>query len=155
MIIEIPKIQPGGSRYAGADPAEVLDLEGESLVRGGDALHYELVAEIVSGGVLVRGRVWSAFELVCGRCAEIFSTTAADSDFIRDYPLQVGQQELDITADLREAVLLQLPAHPVCSEQCRGLCPRCGRNLNRSPCRCADDPPAGSDAWKALDGLKL
>lgn len=155
MIIEISKIGPQGSRYAGEEPAAVFDLGGEAGVRAPDALHYDLFAEIVSGGVVVRGRVWSSFELLCGRCAEFFSTVAEDADFIRDYPLRAGQQELDLTAELREAVLLQLPAYPVCSAACRGLCARCGRNLNRQPCQCAKEPSAPSGVWQALDDLKL
>ncbi len=155
MIIEISKISPEGSRYTGEDPAEVFELEGNPDLCPTGPIRYDLFAAIVSGGVVVRGRVGAAFDLRCGRCAEFFSTFAEDSDFIRDYPLREGCQELDLTDDLREAVLLRLPVYPVCRGECRGLCPRCGRNLNDGPCGCPPEPPAATDAWKALDGLKI
>ena len=43
---------------------------------------------------------------------------------------------INITDLLREQILLALPAYPVCGEGCRGLCPKCGLDLNRSSCHC-------------------
>jgi uncharacterized protein len=42
---------------------------------------------------------------------------------------------------LRENLLLSLPLQPLCRDDCRGLCPRCGANLNQEPCGC-ERPPA-------------
>jgi len=38
---------------------------------------------------------------------------------------------------IREQVLLALPTRPLCDEDCRGLCPSCGADLNEGDCRCA------------------
>jgi uncharacterized protein len=46
------------------------------------------------------------------------------------------QTHLDITSRVREIVLVSLPDNPVCREDCRGLCPRCGQNLNEGQCGC-------------------
>lgn len=155
MIIEISKISPGGSRYVGEEPPNVLGLGEERAIRASEPLRYDLTARLVSGEVVLRGRVETRMQLQCGRCAEFFSTLLVDSDFLRDYPLREGQQELDITDDLREAVLLRLPPHPVCGEQCRGLCPRCGKNLNEGPCDCPPQEQPPSDVWRALDHMRL
>jgi len=57
--------------------------------------------------------------------------------------------------ELREAIMLELPTLPLCREDCRGLCPRCGANLNEGPCGCAPGDDEVS-SWKtALKGLKL
>jgi uncharacterized protein len=48
-------------------------------------------------------------------------------------------------------VLLDLPLAPLCSEECLGLCPRCGQNWNLSSCAC---PPEGDPRWSALDALR-
>ncbi|HYU46996.1 MAG TPA: DUF177 domain-containing protein, partial [Terriglobales bacterium] len=53
---------------------------------------------------------------------------------------------------LREQVLLALPLKMVCREDCKGLCPHCGKNLNESQCSCAerlDDP-----RWAALKEIR-
>lgn len=50
---------------------------------------------------------------------------------------------IDITREIREILLLNLPMKPLCREDCRGLCSFCGEDLNRSQCRCpgkTEDP---------------
>ena len=57
--------------------------------------------------------------------------------------------------ELREALMLEVPAFPVCSEDCKGLCPVCGVNRNEQKCECEK---AGRDEqpWKsALKQIKL
>jgi len=50
--------------------------------------------------------------------------------------IEKGATHLDITTRVRELILVNLPDNPVCREDCRGLCPRCGTNLNEGPCDC-------------------
>jgi uncharacterized protein len=57
-------------------------------------------------------------------------------------------RQLDLTGDLREAVLVDIPIRNLCAEDCQGLCPTCGADLNQGPCGCAVgqvDP-----RWEAL-----
>ena len=57
--------------------------------------------------------------------------------------------------ELRECILLELPTLPVCSPDCKGLCPHCGANLNHEQCTCADTD-VDLSPWKdALKDLKL
>ncbi len=53
---------------------------------------------------------------------------------------------------LREQVLLAVPIKAVCQDDCKGLCPHCGRNLNRETCNCA--APVLDERWNALKDLK-
>ena len=50
---------------------------------------------------------------------------------------------LELAPMLREQVILASPMHPLCSDACLGLCPRCGKNLNEGPCQCAAAPTEG------------
>lgn len=60
---------------------------------------------------------------------------------------------LELEELLREQVLLALPMRRVCREDCAGLCPTCGENLNDRECDC---PPVIADPrWTALKDLKL
>ncbi len=52
---------------------------------------------------------------------------------------------------VREQVLLSLPSRTLCKPDCKGLCPRCGQNLNLAKCSC-DEAPA-DPRWNALAGL--
>ncbi|MCS6303322.1 MAG: DUF177 domain-containing protein [Nitrospira sp.] len=47
---------------------------------------------------------------------------------------------LELAPMLREQLILAAPMHPLCSEECRGLCARCGKDLNEGPCRCGEEP---------------
>jgi uncharacterized protein len=59
---------------------------------------------------------------------------------------------LELGPCLREAIVLSLPIRPLCKEDCKGLCPLCGRNLNEGSCNCQRDK---FDArWNMLERLK-
>jgi uncharacterized protein len=51
--------------------------------------------------------------------------------------------ELDLSGLLKEQVLLGLPMKTVCSEDCKGLCPKCGMDLNEGRCNCPGEAAAG------------
>ena len=57
---------------------------------------------------------------------------------------------IDITSDIRDELLIELPMNPLCDDECKGLCPVCGVNRNRKECRCTQ---SGNLAWSALDGI--
>jgi len=56
---------------------------------------------------------------------------------------------------VREQVLLSLPSRTLCKEDCKGLCPRCGQNLNLATCSCntSSEPEHNLSGWNALAGL--
>src|SRR5690242_12121747 len=50
-------------------------------------------------------------------------------------------EEIDLTPLVHEQIIIALPTRPLCGETCRGLCPRCGANLNAGACGCPAAPP--------------
>ncbi|HVA74043.1 MAG TPA: DUF177 domain-containing protein [Acidimicrobiales bacterium] len=74
----------------------------------------------------------------------------ADEEDEETYPLH-GEM-LDLQPLVRDALLLELPLAPVCSDDCKGLCPTCGADLNDAPCSCGDAPT--DPRWAALEALK-
>jgi DUF177 domain-containing protein len=62
-------------------------------------------------------------------------------------------KEIDLTPALREQILLQIPAPPLCAEDCKGLCPKCGKDLNEGECGC--DRAVMDPRWAALKGIQL
>ena len=61
--------------------------------------------------------------------------------------------EIDLTPLVYEQVLLALPTRPLCAEECRGLCPQCGVNLNTGQCACTTD--SGDPRLAVLRSLKI
>jgi len=62
-------------------------------------------------------------------------------------------KELDLSSALREQILLSVPASPLCREDCQGLCPTCGKDLNEGECGC--DRAVVDPRWAALKGIQL
>jgi uncharacterized protein len=153
MIIDIPKLKPEGEWFRGEEPPELLELKGPRWAQADRPIRYELFAQVVSSELIVKGIVAADIRLECGRCVEFFSTTVTDDDFLQGYDISGGVETVDVTGDIREAVLLSVPHYPVCQPDCKGLCPQCGRNLNTGSCACRPASPGGR--WGALDGLKL
>lgn len=134
------------------DPA-LLDLKPEDMATPEGPIHCSFSVLKNGSEVLVRGSAVLPVCLECVRCGAFFSTTVGDSAFLRDYLLAEEQQELDLSEDIREAVLLGLPLHPLCGPDCGGLCPQCGKPRKAGPCGCKEPKVPGP--WDGLDSLKI
>jgi uncharacterized protein len=131
--------------------------------------HHEHVADI-----RLRAAFKGNFEMLCARCVEpvpmplsgsfdlIFRPQAADAEpgerSITPDETEIGYYEesgLSLEDVVREQVLLSLPARTLCKEDCKGLCPRCGQNLNLATCNCdtTSDAAMKESRWSALAGL--
>jgi uncharacterized protein len=66
------------------------------------------------------------------------------------YTISPKARVVDLTFALREELILAVPPFVECRPDCKGLCPRCGANLNEGPCDC---PPRSDPRWDALKGL--
>ena len=75
--------------------------------------------------------------------------TDEESDDSDVYMLEPGATTVDLRPALREQWLLAAPGFALCREDCKGLCPRCGADLNLGPCGCA---PEVDPRWASLKG---
>jgi uncharacterized protein len=154
MIIEVARVSLEGSTYTGEEPASILELNDNPQVRPEGPVRYDLSAQVAGHELIVQGTLAVPLSLECSRCAGFFSTTLRVSSFLRAYEVPDGTETVDLTADIREDILVDLPTVSLCSPTCKGLCPKCGKNWNDGPCSCK---PASGEAgtWTALDGLKV
>jgi uncharacterized protein len=126
--------------------------------------------------VTIEGDVRTAVRLTCGRCLREF-VSPLESEFAltytRELPVSPGTdqpeereigaaeigiitfrgEEIDLTEGIQEQVILALPLRPLCSETCKGLCARCGADLNEEDCKCSQ--PAADSPFAALGRIKL
>ena len=58
---------------------------------------------------------------------------------------------IDISDDIRQMILLSIPLKLLCNEDCKGLCPKCGKNRNNEQCDCREDQ--ADPRWQGLAGL--
>ncbi|MCP4704346.1 MAG: DUF177 domain-containing protein [candidate division Zixibacteria bacterium] len=88
------------------------------------------------------------FSIKIGKGEAVLSEESDSSDVIH---LDAGKSIVDLSGVIREAVMLELPAKPLCDEACRGLCPSCGINLNDESCKCKGEEI--DDRWEDLKDL--
>ena len=117
--------------------------------------------------LICRGKVRTAVRLECSRCLLVYDEPIASNlEFVIDFgetpPEFRSNEDNYFVADpsssffliddlVRETMILALPLKPLCSEDCKGLCPICGTDLNKSQCGCVKkeiDP-----RWEKLKGL--
>lgn len=143
-----------------------------------DAVRVEVRLVRIGGLVEVKGRFVTTVESSCGRCLKNFMLDLDEpfeliftneplmvhEDGIDDEDgVELGAEELGLilfsgdSIDLSEAIgeqlFLALPIRPICSEECKGLCPHCGIDLNEKECHCA--PLDFSNKFTALKDIKI
>lgn len=103
------------------------------------------------GKLKLTGSLEGEARIACGRCLDLFDLPVkAEMDEVYRSEYREGQdpcgewvpfrgEVLDLTPEVVKAVLSALPMKLLCREDCRGLCQRCGTNLNREACRCSTD----------------
>ena len=112
-----------------------------------DVVHFDLTVQSIEDGIIVRGPVHGRFHASCKRClVEISDTFSFEAAEVYRPPRDVWEEgyvvadeKIDLGYLVRDNVLIELPRDPVCREDCAGLCPRCGANLNEGDCACVDD----------------
>ncbi|MGH7505616.1 MAG: YceD family protein [Longimicrobiales bacterium] len=130
-------------------------------------LAVRLTVEQAGPDVVVRGRLSGEVELGCRRCLRAVRVPVREevaflyrsgidgleAEQEEVYALPAGARELDLSTAVREHVLLSVPQYAICEEACRGLCPRCGTDLNRGACACRDE--VTDERWAALKSLPI
>ncbi len=114
--------------------AEVFDLNAPAW-RFQGRVHVAATARRDSGGARVGVTVTAPLRAVCGRCDQPF-----DASFEKTLklicPVEEGRRGIELDDVIREEILLSFPAKILCSDSCKGLCARCGADLNKERCRC-------------------
>ena len=143
-------------------PAESSHFEGTyavPVVKAGPDLYdfaeplaWQVDVTNTGDALLVTGTVEGEAKTSCARCVDEFSfpvTGEVEGYFLigadREAPEDMDDDEFDVLPD-DNVIDLEFPLVPLCDEECKGLCPTCGANLNDGPCGCAPAEDAGDDA---------
>ena len=150
----VSRLDKEAIKLSGSEGVDFVALPEEDDFQVVKPMCYDLSVTKVSGGALVSGRCSVTISGICGRCLENVEKEVSADDIGLFVELENAPEEIDISDDIREELLINLPMNLVCKSDCRGLCPDCGANLNNGDCSCANKA-SGSLAWSALDDLKL
>ncbi len=136
----------------------------DEITREGFQLQGELKLIRTDRSILVVGRFGTVVSCACGRCLETFECPlefGIEEEYfpagdMRTSPVAEdvdgfvigGDHILDISEAVRQNILIELPSMPLCQVECRGLCHKCGHNLNYGPCHCVGEQ--GDSHWTPL-----
>ena len=153
--LDLPGIEQGGIEFRFATP-----------------LSWSVTITNTSEAFLVMGSIVGSGTCDCVRCLEEapvevegevegyfvlpgYEPDPEDED-AEDYQTLSDDHVIDLEPLLRTAVSLALPFSPLCTEDCKGLCPRCGANLNEGPCDCEpEDELPSSNPFAVLRNLSF
>lgn len=162
MIIKISNLSDGEHNFDFEEKVNSIELEDpfygsfKSSVKL-NKLHDQIILSVNSTFKV-------KFE--CDRCGSVYKTklnndyqmvylmneAPEETDAINVSYLNRDADKIDISSDVREFALLSVPMKKLCSEECRGLCPNCGKDLNKEQCSCNNDEI--DPRWKPLIDLK-
>lgn len=162
LRIDLRSLERGPQEVAGSlapdDPLFAgLDLELTRPVRVSGQ-----VAAVGPGRYYWRGGTATQVRRDCRRClASVEVAVAAPvgvlftDDPLADDPsarvIEAHATVLDLRDAIREELILSVPAYVLCRDDCRGLCPGCGEDLNVGSCTCR---PSADPRWGPLDALR-
>jgi uncharacterized protein len=167
MIIRVDEIPESGLTVAkterGSWLQNLLNAQGATGIACPEPLRLEVQLTRSGPNVFLRGELETSVQTACVRCLDELTlpycrefTYTFQPQERQSFPpeKEVTKKELEVSFFqgnainlshvIREQILLNIPAHPLCREGCRGLCPRCGVNLNREVCGC--QPQEGWDS---------
>lgn len=165
MRIQLHGLLEGEHRFsASLNPAE-LEMNSEQFSHPIDT---ELIIAQRGMNYYIKIHTSTVGHFICDRCLTGFDEpiegdisilytddeslwTEGMEDELRQVPK--SGEEIDLSLDIRDAVLLLIPIKNVCHDGCKGLCPQCGKNLNVETCLCSTavtDP-----RWEVLKKLKF
>jgi len=161
MQLDLTRYRQPTSQFGRIFPPNEVEQEGD-MYRIVDPVHVNLEIHKDKDRFRLVGTAKTELELQCGRCLEPFRLPfdgAIDVRYLPASELSTDEEreveeadldtsyyrddQIDLNELLREQFYLALPMKPLCRDDCAGLCPQCGTNLNTGTCECTsqwEDP---------------
>lgn len=162
FFVSLRGLTEGRNHFELSEAGSSLGFPGDEVSIDSD-IGLDLTLDRTATLIAAKGVVQAQPTMTCARCLEPFEPemTIEFEVVIRlggdNFRLEDEEDtSVDFIADgvsfapsVRESLILAFPLKPLCSEECSGLCPRCGANRNISPCDC---PDSGADPrWEGLN----
>ncbi|HEV3470529.1 MAG TPA: DUF177 domain-containing protein [Pyrinomonadaceae bacterium] len=171
MRIEVENLSEAGEPFAHTYAPGGLELDSEAVGLSREA-RVEGRASRRGEEIRVRGKIETGVEVACDRCLAPVAVPLEvefDTAFIPQERAAAAEENVELHAEdmglaafegdaidldelVREQILLALPARHLCREECKGLCPTCGADLNAGRCGC--EHKEADPRWAALADLK-
>jgi len=169
ILLKLKDIPSGTSVLSLSEDVESLELQRDEYVFY-SPVKIDLEVDKSEQGIMIAGRATVPTQVECARCLSLFADEAGadfhlryirtrkEADTEQDSPddglyyIRYDESEIDLTDEIRQALVVSLPIRALCDPGCKGLCSLCGANLNEGGCSCSRRE--GHPAWSALEKLR-
>ncbi|MEC9489820.1 MAG: DUF177 domain-containing protein [Halanaerobiales bacterium] len=138
MFINLSNLKEIGSRKQVSLELEFHDLEFVNReIEIKDPIKLELGIFNTKDSFVVEGKLEANLILSCSRCLQKYSSSV-ELDISEDVLKSEMEDEEELYLDeiIMDNIILSLPMKPLCSDDCKGICPECGQDLNEGECEC-------------------
>jgi uncharacterized protein len=167
MKINLDGLRDGSHKREWSGPVSGVDLLNPDAAAEVDV---QAIIHRLGDLITVRGELTGHYDRKCDRCLRPASVamTAPLEVVIRQRAVAVDpdegdegeyivsasddQVEVDLMDQIRDRIVVEMPMSAQCRDDCKGLCPHCGADLNQGPCECS---PETDDRWAGLKSIKL
>lgn len=113
-----------------------------------EPLDLDLVIRNVGNRLLADGHIKGKIRLKCSRCLKLFDADfclnieesfCTSSELLNEEAFEIINKKIDLGSLINQVLFLWLPIKPLCKVECKGLCQKCGKNLNEGSCSCEKD----------------
>jgi len=132
--ISLRQLSDKGLDWDGSISAEQLGLP-EDLFDCLSPLSVRAAFQRAGDEVIASFEVRGRYRMTCCRCLEDFETERTDC-FEAVFDVDSATEVIEFGDDIRQELILAASLNPVCREDCKGLCPHCGADLNKGGCNC-------------------
>jgi uncharacterized protein len=134
MKINLKQIPDSGLELEETLNPKDLNLDTENI-RFNHPIKISAAIRRSSNTVMVNTHVETERTVSCSRCLKDFALKLS-KDLAFSYPVSNNNSTIDISEDVRQELILDLPIRTLCQDDCLGFCPKCGKNLNEGKCNC-------------------
>lgn len=150
MIIDLRNLRDGIGSIDGESDSDVFSFSKEDVIQAKTGYRYELDIELFEDLLTLKGKISADFSMLCSRCLERFDGTISLDDYLYAEELE-GRAMIDLTNQVREDIVLALPAHPTCDKQ--GKASVCSADdFVKSKLTSPDQKADKEGVWDALEG---
>jgi len=132
--IDVNQIPVEGVRLAEKISPGELDLDTQQL-KFSTPVEVSARAWRITNALSVDVELSVKARMQCSRCLEE-AEIIFEKKFTLNYPLSRTDKSIDLNPEIREELIVNYPVKLLCKADCRGLCPKCGKNLNQGGCTC-------------------
>lgn len=157
--IHLNELPPEGKLFEGEIRNDLFGLSGQDDPRFIGPVEFSLNVSLDGPDVVVEGSINARFELLCARCGQWFPYDVELDQYYSQEPRE-GAATLDLTAQIREDILLALPGYPRCEESNveTRTCPGAGKFAPESDYTPLEEAEAEErstkDVWNVLDKIQ-